>query len=67
LFLLPSLAVAGLFALEREASAWQTARSWLAVRSAHPTTTRALKRRRAELALVLEQIYETLSMAGDPR
>lgn len=57
-FLLPALAVAGLFALERESSAWQTARSWLAVRSAHPTTTRALKRRRGELAGVLEQVYQ---------
>ncbi len=60
--LLPALAVAGLFALERESSAWQTARSWLAVRSAHPTTTKVLKRRRAELALVLEQVYKELSL-----
>lgn len=62
LVLLPALAVAGLFAVERESSAWQTARSWLAARSAHPTTTQSLKRRRAELALVLEQIYEEFSL-----
>ena len=60
--LLPVLAVAGLFAIERETSAWQTARSWLAVRSAHATTTKGLKRRRAELAGVLERVYETLSL-----
>jgi len=62
LVLLPAVAVAGLFALERESSAWQTARSWLAVRSAHPTTTKALKRRRAELAGVLERVYDELSL-----
>jgi len=62
LVLLPALTVAGLFAVERESSAWQTARSWLAVRSAHATTTNALRRRRAELAVVLEDIYETLSL-----
>lgn len=67
LILLPVLAVAGLFALERESAAWQTARSWLAVRSARPATTQGLKRRRAELALVLEQVYEDLSLGVRPR
>jgi len=62
LIVLPALAVAGLFALERESSAWQTARSWIAVRTAHTTTTKALKRRRAELAVVLEQVHEELSL-----
>lgn len=61
--LLPALAVGGLVALERESSAWQTARSWLAVRSAHPNTTKALRRRRGELALVLEKVYEALSLS----
>jgi len=56
--LFPALAVAGLFAVEREWSAWRTARSWLAVRSAQPATTTALKRRRGELAGVLEQVYQ---------
>lgn len=59
--LLPALAVAGLFAIERESAAWETARAWLAVRGAHPTTRRALKRRRAELAVVLEQVYEWMA------
>ena len=40
LVLLPALAVAGIFALERESSAWRTARSWLAVRSAQPPPPR---------------------------
>ena len=55
---LPGLAIGGLFAIEREASAWQTARSWLALRDAQPTTRAALRRRRAELADVLEQVNE---------
>jgi hypothetical protein len=59
--LLPPLAVAGLFAIERESAAWETARAWLAVRGAHPTTRQALKRRRAELAVVLEQVYEWMA------
>jgi 1-acyl-sn-glycerol-3-phosphate acyltransferase len=59
----PALAAAGLFAVERESAAWETARSWLAVRGAHPTTRKALKRRRAELAAVLEQVYEWMARA----
>lgn len=65
LVLLPGLAVAGLFAVERETSAWQTMRAWLGVRNARPATRRALKRRRAELASVMEQVYEW--MAGAER
>lgn len=59
----PALAAAGLFAIERESAAWQTARSWLAVRGARPTTRAALKRRRAELAAVLDQVYEWMGKA----
>jgi glycerol-3-phosphate O-acyltransferase / dihydroxyacetone phosphate acyltransferase len=58
---LPVLAVAGLFALERESAAWRTARSWLALRGARQTTRGALKRRRAELAGVLDQINDWIS------
>ena len=61
--LLPALAVAGLFAIERESAAWETARAWLAVRGAHPRTRKALRRRRAELAVVLEQVYEWMAQA----
>ena len=61
--LLPALAVAGLFAIERESAAWETARAWLAVRGTHLTTRQALKRRRAELAVVLEQVYEWMAKA----
>jgi glycerol-3-phosphate O-acyltransferase / dihydroxyacetone phosphate acyltransferase len=55
---LPLLAVAGLFAIEREAAAWQTAASWLALRGAHPTTRLALKRGRGELAGVLDAVND---------
>lgn len=53
---LPALAVAGLFAVERETSAWRTARAWLALRGAREQTRATLRRRRAELAVVLDQI-----------
>lgn len=57
---LPLLAAAGLFAIERETAAWQTARSWLALRGAPTTTREALRRRRAELAGVLDQLQNRL-------
>ena len=61
--LLPVLAAAGLFAIERESAAWETARSWLAVRGARQTTRTALKRRRAELATVLDRVYDWMAQA----
>jgi 1-acyl-sn-glycerol-3-phosphate acyltransferase len=61
-FALPALAVAGLFAIERESAAWQTARSWLALRGARETTRSALKRQRAELAGVLEQVNDWMNV-----
>ena len=53
---LPALAAAGLYALERESAALRTARSWLALRGAHPTTRQRLRRHRAELADVLDEV-----------
>lgn len=58
--ILPLLAIAGLFAIERESAAWQTARSWLALRGASKTTRDSLRRRRAELADVLDQLKNRL-------
>jgi 1-acyl-sn-glycerol-3-phosphate acyltransferase len=63
LMMLPLLAVAGLFAIEREASAWRTARTWFALRGAHAATRAGLRRRRAELAVVLDQIGEWVAQA----
>jgi hypothetical protein len=60
--MLPGLAVAGLFAIERESAAWQTARSWLTLRGARETTRSRLKRQRAELADVLEQVNDWMNV-----
>ncbi|HXG53820.1 MAG TPA: 1-acyl-sn-glycerol-3-phosphate acyltransferase [Vicinamibacterales bacterium] len=57
---LPVLAAAGLFAIEREASALRTARSWLALRGAHANTRTRLRRHRAELADVLDEVNDYL-------
>jgi len=58
--LLPVLAAGGLFAIEREASAFRTARSWLALRGAHASTRQRLRRHRAELADVLDEVNDYL-------
>lgn len=60
LLALPVLAVAGLFAIERERAVWRTARSWLSLRAARPATRDALRRHRAELATLLDQVNDWL-------
>jgi 1-acyl-sn-glycerol-3-phosphate acyltransferase len=60
LLTLPALAVAGLFALERQSAVLRTARSWIALRGANPRTRRRLRRHRAELADVLDEIHASL-------
>jgi glycerol-3-phosphate O-acyltransferase/dihydroxyacetone phosphate acyltransferase len=57
---MPLLAVGGLLALERETAAWKTARAWFSLRGARPMTRAALKRRRGELASVLEEMNQWL-------
>jgi 1-acyl-sn-glycerol-3-phosphate acyltransferase len=57
---MPVLAVTGLLAIERETAAWRTARAWISLRGARPVTRSALKRRRAELAAVLDEINDWL-------
>lgn len=57
---MPLLAVAGLLAVERETAAWRTARAWFSLRGARPVTRTALKRRRGELASVLDEMNEWL-------
>jgi 1-acyl-sn-glycerol-3-phosphate acyltransferase len=54
--LLPVLAVAALFAIERESAVLDTIRAWLVVRRAR-TGTQALRKRRSELADVLDEVY----------
>ena len=58
---LPLLAAAGLFSIERESSALRTARSWLALRGAHANTRTRLRRHRAELAEVLDEVNRHLN------
>jgi 1-acyl-sn-glycerol-3-phosphate acyltransferase len=58
---LPVLAVAGMFSIERETAVWRTARSWLSLRSARPATREGLKRHRAELTTLLDQIHDWLN------
>jgi len=58
---LPLLAGAGLFAIERESSALRTARAWLSLRGAHSNTRKRLRRHRAELADVLDEVNRSFS------
>ena len=60
---LPALAVAGLFAIERELAALRTARSWFALRGASARTRQRLRRHRAELADVLDEVNRWLSLS----
>lgn len=57
---LPVLAVVGLLSLERETAAWRTARAWFSLRGRRAVTRTALKRRRGELASVLDEMNEWL-------
>jgi hypothetical protein len=57
----PLLALAGLFAIEREAAVIETARSWLLLRRARHQSRARLKQARSELARLLDQVYEWLS------
>ena len=59
-FLLLILAVAGLFALEREASVLRTVRAFLAMRQTPLKARARLKRQRAEIATVLDRAREWL-------
>jgi hypothetical protein len=63
--LVPPFAVAALFAIERESAVLETVRAWWLTRRAR-TGTRALRRRRSELADVLDEVYEWLQSADAP-
>jgi 1-acyl-sn-glycerol-3-phosphate acyltransferase len=65
--LLPVLAVAALFAIERESAVIDAIRAWLLLRRARRETRERLKRTRSELADVLDDVYEWLSgSSGTP-
>ena len=56
LLLLPSLAVAGLFAIERESAVLDTVRAWFLLTRTKADTRERLRRRRSELADVLDEV-----------
>ena len=64
--LVPSIAVAALFAIERESAVVDAVRAWLLLRRARTTTREHLRRRRSELADVLDEVYDWLSASGTP-
>ena len=61
---LPVLAVAGLFAVERESAVLDAIRAWLLLRRTHAETRERLRRHRSELADVLDEVNEWLSDSG---
>lgn len=58
---LPALAVAGLFAIERETAVADTVRAWWSLRRASRQTRARLRDARTGLAALLDEIYEWLS------
>lgn len=56
LLLVPALAVAGLFAIEREAAVIDAVRAWFLLTRTRSDTRERLRRRRSELADVLDEV-----------
>ena len=61
LVLLPATAVAGLFAIERESAVLDTVRAWFLLRRTSANTRERLRRRRSELADVLDDVNQWLA------
>jgi 1-acyl-sn-glycerol-3-phosphate acyltransferase len=59
--LLPSLAVAGLFAIERESAVVDAVRAWFLLTRTKADTRERLRRRRSELADVLDEVNTWLA------
>lgn len=64
LVLLPLMALAGLFAIERESAVLDTVRAWLLLRRTRRVTRRSLRRYRSELADVLDEVYEWITASA---
>lgn len=58
---LPALAVAGLFAIERESAVFDTVRAWFLLTRTKADTRDRLRRRRSELADVLDDVNSWLA------
>jgi glycerol-3-phosphate O-acyltransferase/dihydroxyacetone phosphate acyltransferase len=56
----PLLALAGLFAIERETSVFRAVRAWFQLRSTRDSTRKQLRRARSELADILELLGQEL-------
>jgi 1-acyl-sn-glycerol-3-phosphate acyltransferase len=61
LAVLPVVAVAGLFAIERESAVVDAVRAWLLLRRTNRDTRERLRRRRSELADVLDEVNAWLT------
>jgi hypothetical protein len=61
------LAVLALLALERESSVLAAIRSWILLQRAHRDTRERLRRRRSELADVLDQVQQWLEAGASAR
>jgi len=61
LLLLPIVAVAALFAIERESAVIDAVRAWWLLRRARRSTRASLRRRRSELADLLDQVHRWLN------
>jgi 1-acyl-sn-glycerol-3-phosphate acyltransferase len=59
--LVPVFAVAGLFAFERESAVVDAVRAWFLLHRTHADTRARLRRRRSELADVLDEVNEWLA------
>lgn len=64
LALLPATAVAGLFAIERESAVLDAVRAWFLLRRTSADTRQRLRRRRSDLADVLDEVH--LWLRGEP-
>jgi 1-acyl-sn-glycerol-3-phosphate acyltransferase len=64
-FVTPLLALAALFAIERESAVIDAVRAWLLLRRASGETRERLRRRRSELADVLDQVHDWMTTAPE--
>jgi hypothetical protein len=62
----PAVAVVSLFAIEREAAVVDAVRAWLLLGRTGAGTRERLRRRRSELADLLDDVYEWLTAGGAP-
>jgi glycerol-3-phosphate O-acyltransferase/dihydroxyacetone phosphate acyltransferase len=61
--IVPLIAIAGLFGLERETAVLDAVRAWIALRRMRSDTRERLRRRRTEIAALMDEIYDRLMAA----